>query len=83
MGIPLPRILRQDGSRWDKLRFRNAIHTLNSYSFVFHNNEVGLYSMHPMVHFWARERLHRRAQKAWSETASQILADSIRSEGRV
>ncbi|KAF5862715.1 hypothetical protein ETB97_011257 [Aspergillus alliaceus] len=75
----LPRILNQTGRKWDKLRFRNAILILRSYSLIFGNLTGDGYSMHPMVHFWARERLQPRAQKLWAGIASRILAASITS----
>ncbi|KKZ64978.1 hypothetical protein EMCG_09123 [[Emmonsia] crescens] len=76
----LPRILTQDGNRWDKLRFRNAILILRSYSLIFSNRSLDSYSMHPMVHFWARERLLPRAQKLWGGITSRILAEAVTSK---
>ncbi|RJE21192.1 hypothetical protein PHISCL_06468 [Aspergillus sclerotialis] len=75
----LPRILTQTEKKWDKLRFRNAILILRSYSLIFGNMTADSYSMHPMVHFWARERLQPRAQKLWGDIASRILTASITS----
>ncbi|KAF7593474.1 hypothetical protein BBP40_011480 [Aspergillus hancockii] len=75
----LPQILNQPGGTLDKLRFRNAILILRSYSLIFDNMTGDGYSMHPMVHFWARERLQPRAQKRWGDIASRILSASITS----
>lgn len=33
--------------------------------------------MHPMVQFWARERLRPRGQKLWGDMAARILAEGI------
>lgn len=78
-GGRLPRILTQMGGNWDKLRFRKAIFILRSYSLIFGNRTVDSYSMHPMVHFWARERLRPGAQELWGNVASRILAAAITS----
>lgn len=73
----LPQIFSQSGKRWDKVRFRKAILLLRSYSLIFQNIVEGSYSMHPMVQFWARERLKPRAQKLWGNMAAKILAEGI------
>ena len=73
----LPRIFSQTENSWDKLRFRKAIHLLRSYSLILQNVDLGSYSMHPMVQFWARERLQGKAQKIWGNIASRVLAESI------
>ncbi|CAG8083748.1 unnamed protein product [Penicillium salamii] len=73
----LPRIFSQTESSWDKLRFRKAIHLLWSYSLILQNVNIGSYSMHPMVQFWARERLQGKAQRIWGKIASQVLSESI------
>ncbi|PGH02524.1 hypothetical protein AJ80_08835 [Polytolypa hystricis UAMH7299] len=75
----LPRMFRGTGKNWDKIRFRNAIHILRSYSLIFANRAVDSYSMHPMVHFWARERLNPTAQKVWGNLTGRILAAAITS----
>ena len=72
-----PRIFSQVGKRWDKVRFRKAISLLRAYSLIFRNIAVEGYSMHPMVQFWARERLRPRAQKLWGNMAARILAEGI------
>ncbi|KAJ5984238.1 hypothetical protein N7481_006337 [Penicillium waksmanii] len=72
-----PRIFSQAGKRWDKIRFRDAIALLRSYSLIFQNTTVESYSMHPMVQFWARERLRPQAQKLWGIMAARVLAESI------
>ncbi|KAK5807088.1 hypothetical protein VI817_001346 [Penicillium citrinum] len=72
-----PQIFSQAGTRWDKIRFRDAIALLRSYSLIFQNTTVESYSMHPMVQYWARERLRPRAQKLWGMIAARVLAEGI------
>jgi hypothetical protein len=73
----LPRILLHAGSEWDHIRFRQALFILSSYSLIFKDISNDSYSMHPMVHFWARERLQAQEQKLWSEVTRCTIAYSI------
>lgn len=73
----LPPLLLQKGSEWDKYRVRNALALLASYSLIFKDTAKESYSMHPMVHFWARDRLVQDDQQKWSEIAATTLALSI------
>ena len=75
----LPAILLQKASKWDGYRFRRAMAKLCSFSLVFKDAVKDNYSMHPMVHFWARDRLERQEQQFWSGITSTILAISISS----
>ena len=73
----LPNILLQKGSAWDLLRYRHVVAMLAQYSLISHDRENDSYSMHPMVHFWARHRLDKDGQKIWSDIAITTLANSI------
>lgn len=46
--------------------------SLRSYTAV-----SGNYSMHPLVHFWVRDRMDKADQNRWFEIATAALADSI------
>jgi len=76
----LPNILLQSGPSWNVYRFRQALAMLARFSLISKNVESESYSMHPMVHFWARERLSKDDQSTWSEIAVTTLADSITPE---
>ena len=78
--LRLPSILLQKGLKWDLYRYRRAVAMLTKFSLISINNESGSYSMHPMVHFWARERLSEHDQRTWSEIAFATLANSITPE---
>ena len=78
--LRLPSILLQKGLKWDLYRYRRAVAMLTKFSLISINNESGSYSMHPMVHFWARERLSEDDQRTWSEIAFATLANSITPE---
>ena len=73
----LPDILLQQGPNWNTLRFREAIRMLSRFSLITKDKSNETYSMHPMVHFWAQERLDQHDQSRWSEAATSIIADSI------
>lgn len=75
--LELPPLLLQKGARWDRYRVRNALAMLASYSLIFKDTAKESYSMHPMVHFWARDRLTQNEQQKWSGIATTTLALSI------
>lgn len=43
------------------------------------HSTMKLFSLHPAIHQWARERLEQQEQKRWLECAASILAHSISS----
>ena len=73
----LPSILYNDDLEWDTYRFRQAIAILSSFSLIITDLATDSYSMHPMVHFWARDRLSKEAQISCSYVALAVLAHSI------
>lgn len=73
----LPPIVGHHGMKFDRYRFRNALAMLASFSLIFKDSAKDSYSMHPMVHFWARDRLLLDDRSMWSEVATNILALSI------
>ena len=73
----LPNILLQQSPTWNYYRLRQALAMLSRFSLIIQHQENDTWSMHPMVHFWARERLDNRDQKVWAETAATTLALSI------
>lgn len=75
--LRLPNILLQKGLKWDLYRYRRAVGMLAKFSLISMNDESKSYSMHPMVHFWARERLSKHDQRIWSEIAFATLGNSI------
>ncbi|KAI9762272.1 MAG: hypothetical protein M1835_008046, partial [Candelina submexicana] len=89
--LQLLRIMHQDGQNWDIIRFQSALSILAQFSLITQDAEddgditpiggdfiaKGKYSMHPLVHFWARDRLEKAHQKTWFALAACTLADSI------
>src|SRR6202035_824402 len=48
--------------KWDLLVFRNGIQMLISYSLI-NKSVTGVYSMHPLVHCWSRDRMSQHEQQ--------------------
>ena len=74
----LPDILLRPGTSWNSVRFRVALAMLENHSLVYRsmgNEET--YSMHPMVHSWARERLQPYDWLALSDITTNTIAASI------
>ena len=89
-GPRCPHILSQGGSSWDSIRFHQALSILMQFSLIVKDTEMDegqtstsplfsrdSYSMHPLVHYWARDRLSRGDQSLWFEISTMVVADSI------
>lgn len=74
----LPQFLRQDPNEPDLYRIRRALHELCSFSLVSHDGKDDSFSLHPVVHAWARDRLDSGQQALWSQIALNVLAESIK-----
>ena len=77
----LPTFLR-DGSDFEvngDFRLRAALNELTQLSLITYNDVNESYSMHPVVHEWARERPEFSAieQAVWCQAAATTLAQSI------
>ena len=74
----LPKIILRPGTSWDSICFRAALAMLENHSLIYRGmNEEETYSMHPMVHSWARERLQPHERLAWSDMTTNTIAASI------
>jgi tetratricopeptide (TPR) repeat protein len=76
----LPNLLRGvEGLERDEVedRLRAALAELRSISLVDHNEKDGSCSMHPLVHWWARERMSLAEQAIWCQSACNVLARAI------
>lgn len=82
----LPRLIREarTATNFDELgehhdRLRYALKELVQMSLVTYSEINDSYSMHPIVHQWARERPGMRLaeQAVWAEAAAMVLSSSI------
>ena len=77
----LPQILR-DGKKeppLDGWRVKAAMGQLTRYSLVTYNSKTDSWSMHPLVHKWAREMIETKIgeQYLYCEAAATLLCDCI------
>lgn len=73
----LPEFLRQEPSDLDQYRIRRALHELCSLSLISYDGKDDSFSLHPVVHSWARDRLKSGEQALWAHVALNVLAESI------
>ncbi|KAF3895608.1 Tetratricopeptide repeat domain-containing [Trichophyton interdigitale] len=77
----LPSAIREGRDLWffDEVRIRYALRELIQMSLVTQDESSDSYSMHPLVHRWARERpeMSTSEQAVWSQAAATTLAHSI------
>ena len=63
--------LNESGT-WDSFVFREGFQILLSFSFIKQGPSGGVYSMHPLVHAWARDRLTFEEKKKYSLMAYAV-----------
>ena len=73
----LPEFLRGSSTDLDLSRIRHALHSLHSFSLISYNSRDDSFSLHPVVHSWARDRLTRGGQILWAQIALNVLAEAI------
>ena len=77
----LPDVLREGRAKriFDKNRIRKAMKQLTQYSLAMHDDQTDSWSMHPLVHKWARESLSTSIaeQYVWCECAATLLASCV------
>ncbi|KAF2006584.1 tetratricopeptide repeat domain-containing protein [Amniculicola lignicola CBS 123094] len=78
----LPKVVstgRESKAEFDPDRLLRALRQLQQSSLVTHSEKTDSYSVHPLVHKWARERpdMEIGEQAVWSEAAAVLLAHCI------
>jgi tetratricopeptide (TPR) repeat protein len=73
----LPRFLRDHPARLDKFRTRRALYELYKLSFITYTTKGEAFSLHPLIHSWARDRLDNPEKKIWAQIALNTLLASI------
>lgn len=73
----LPDFLRRDPTDLDLSRVRHALNVLRSFSLISYNSKDDTFSLHPVVHSWARDRLKRGEQALWAQMALNVLSAAI------
>ena len=73
----LPDFLEHTSPEMDSHRIRLALIELRSFALISYDGKDDSFSLHPVVHSWARDRLETKAQTDWAQAAINVLADSI------
>jgi tetratricopeptide (TPR) repeat protein len=75
--LVLPECLRQESSKLGVFRIRRALHELYSFSLISYDGRDDSFSLHPVVHAWARDRLDKGGQSLWAHIALNVLTESV------
>lgn len=75
--VLLPEFLKQEPEKLGQYRVRRALHELRSFSLISYDGRNETFSLHPVVHAWARDRLGPGGQALWMHIARNTLAESI------
>ena len=77
---PYRRFLQIENSRWDSIRFQEAMSLLSSFSIVSKDMSTipsSVFSMHSLVHAWTRDRLEGSVMQESRALAIAILGSVI------
>ncbi|RYC61350.1 hypothetical protein CHU98_g4859 [Xylaria longipes] len=72
-----PRFLKDQYDQLDKYRVTFAISELQSLSLISYDGRNLTFSMHPLVHAWARDSLSTSERKIWASIAFATLMESV------
>ena len=73
----LPNFLRTLDDESGVHRIRRALHELSSFSLITYDGKHDSFSLHPVVHTWAHDRLNKPDRELWAHMAKNVLAESI------
>ena len=68
--------LDYDGN-WDEFIFGQGISVLLSFSLIKREQSSKTFSVHPLVHYWSRERMSKSEQQKMCEIGRTILSCAI------
>jgi Tetratricopeptide repeat len=66
-----------NNGQWDEFAFGQGVGVLLSFSLMRKEHLSEMLSVHPLVHYWSRERMMKSAQQQMCEMASTILSCAI------
>ena len=73
----LPRILKQSASGMHPLCIREALHELYASSLITYGSDERSFSLHPLIHAWARDRIPPKERSLWAIISFNTLMASI------
>jgi tetratricopeptide (TPR) repeat protein len=80
-GIRFLANFRKESGEWSNQKFLNSIRELTAYSLINVDNDHHTYSIHPLVHAWARERVSLTECEEAQTCMLQLLALSVPTSG--
>lgn len=75
--LSLTDIIPCPNGRWENFTFRQGVRTLLSFSLIRRDRYRPIFSMHPLVHLWAFDRMTRDEQDRFGDVAFLILSNSF------
>jgi hypothetical protein len=73
----LPRLLRQSADGMHPLCVREALRELYASSLITYGKDEKSFSLHPLVHAWAKDRIPSKERSLWAVIAFNTLMASI------
>lgn len=73
----LPRILKQRANDMHPLAIREALRELSAIFFISYAEDGRSFSLHPLVHAWAKDRIPPRERSLWAMIAFNTLMASF------
>lgn len=75
--VLLPRFLRQGVADTEPPYVRAVLRELYKCALIQYEDGATRFYMHPLVHSWARDRIHPKQQKLWSQIALNTLLEPV------
>jgi hypothetical protein len=69
-----------EADSWDNFIFREGLQVLISFSLIKQGPSNGVYSMHPLVHAWTRDRMTLSEKQTYSSMAFVTLSCSLNND---
>ena len=73
----LPGFLKDNSGPLNKFRVNRAIRELHSLSLINYDGKDDTFSLHPLVHAWARDVMPNQEKKIWAYVAMNTLLESV------
>lgn len=75
--VLLPRFLRRDVADTEPLYVKSALRELYICSLINYEEGTNKFYLHPLVHTWARDRIHPSQRKVWAYIALNTLLEAV------
>lgn len=75
--VLLPRFLRRDVADTEPLYVKTILKQLYICSLISYEEGTRKFYLHPLVHAWARDRIHPSQRKVWAHIALNTLLEAV------